>query len=154
MKFKFILIFLLMFLGGVIAGGYLFSDTRPRSFLRMHQCNDTCLNTKELLGLLGSAGIQTLPGFTPFAVKETDKTVVIQAPVPRAPLHYVIIPKKDVRDIADLSEQDKEYLFDAYALIGELIREKNLQKYKVYTNGPGYQTVNYLHFHLLSEEKE
>lgn len=137
---------------GVIVGGYLFSDTQPRSFLRLHDCKDTCFDADELLGLLGSAGIQRAPTFEPFAIKETDKTVAIEAPFPRADLHYVVIPKKDMRDIADLSDQDQEYLFDAYAVIGELIREKNLAKYKVYTNGPGYQTVNYLHFHLLADQ--
>jgi diadenosine tetraphosphate (Ap4A) HIT family hydrolase len=63
----------------------------------------------------------------------------------------VIIPKKDIKDIADISDEDREYLIDAFAVLGGIIRDKNLTYYKLYTNGPRYQTVNYLHFHLLAD---
>lgn len=142
-----------IFFFGIVVGGYLFSNTKPRSFLNLRQCNNTCLRPSEILGLLGSIGIQKVPDFIPFIVKETDKTLVMHAPVKRAPIHYVIIPKKDIKDAADISDEDKEYLIDAYKVIGELIRENHLDTYKIYTNGPGYQTVNYLHFHLISEKK-
>ena len=36
---------------GVILGGYLFSDTRPRSFLALNKCEGTCLQANELLAL-------------------------------------------------------------------------------------------------------
>jgi diadenosine tetraphosphate (Ap4A) HIT family hydrolase len=37
-----------------------------------------------------------------------------------------------------------------FAVMGEIIREKNLTDYQIMTNGPGYQTVSYLHFHLVA----
>jgi hypothetical protein len=37
-----------------------------------------------------------------------------------------------------------------FAVMGEIIREKNLTDYQIVTNGPGYQTVSYLHFHLVA----
>lgn len=150
MNFKKSAILFIIFIAGLIAGGYLFRDTQPRSFLRIDACDKNCLNPNELLGLIGSVGVQNLPGLIPFVVKETDKTIVIESPIHDAPIHYVIIPKKDIKDIGDISEVDKEYLIDAYAVIGNIIRENNLRQYKIYTNGPYYQTVNYLHFHLLA----
>jgi histidine triad (HIT) family protein len=150
MKFKKAVILLVIFIAGIIVGGYLFRDVQPRSFLKIDDCNKTCLNPEELLGLIGSVGIQNLPDSMPFVVKETDKTVVIDSPIHQAPIHYVIIPKKDIKDVADISESDKEYLADTYAVIGQIIREENLTQYKIYTNGPYYQTLTYLHFHLLA----
>jgi len=140
-----------IFLAGLLAGGYLFRDTQPRSFLNFDDCGQGCLGPKEFLGLLGSAGVQQTPDLIPFVVAETDKTIVIEAPFPKASIHYVIIPKKDIKDIADISDEDREYLIDAFAVLGGIIRDKNLTYYKLYTNGPRYQTVNYLHFHLLAD---
>lgn len=152
MNFKKVIILMGIFGVGMAIGGYLFRDVQPRSFLAINDCKGTCLSFNELMGLIGSAGMQKLPDFVPFVVKETDKTVVIEPPIKEAPIHYVIVPKKDIRDAADISEADASYLMDAYAVIRELIKEKNLRQYKVYTNGPGYQLVNYLHFHLLAME--
>jgi diadenosine tetraphosphate (Ap4A) HIT family hydrolase len=81
-------------------------------------------------------------------VKETDKTVVIEYPGPHAGVHYLLIPKKDMKNIADASDADREYLLDTLKVAGEIIREKNLVDYAITTNGPGYQGVTYLHFHL------
>ena len=135
---------------GIVVGGYLFSDAQPRSFLTFHECQDTCLEQQELLGLLGSVGIQKFPDLIPFVLKETEKTVVIKHPFPQSDLHYVIIPKKDIRDAQDISSEDASYITDAYAVMSAIIREKNLRDYKIITNGPGYQTVGYLHFQLVS----
>jgi len=150
MNFKKATILLIIFVAGIIVGGYLFRDVQPRSFLKIDACDKNCLNPNELLGLIGSVSIQHLPNSIPFIERETDKTIVIDSPIHETPIHYVIIPKKDIKDVSDISESDKEYLIDAYAVIGQIIREKNLKQYKVYTNGPDYQTVNYLHFHLLA----
>lgn len=147
-------IFLIILTAGICLGAYLFQDTQPRSFLALEDCKEDCLDLNQLIGLVGSVGLQQFPEFVPFAVRETDKTVVIEPPIKKATVHYVIISKKDIKDIADIAEGDTDYIMDAYAVIRDLIKENNLKEYKVYTNGPGYQTVNYLHFHLLAEPKE
>ena len=133
---------------GVIVGGYLFSDSRPRSFLALNHCNGSCLKPNDLLGLVASVGIQRFGGFVPSVVKETDKTIVIRSPSPQARIHYLVIPKKDIKDIASVSDADADYLLDAVKVAGEIIREQNLSNYRLTTNGPGYQTMTYLHFHL------
>ena len=138
---------------GIVIGGYLFADTQPRSFLTFHRCEErTCLGSSELIGLLGSVGIQKLPVILrPIAEIETDKTVVVKHPFPLAELHYVIIPKKDIKTAADISVTDTEYLADAYAVMADIIRDLGLVDYKIITNGPGFQAVNYLHFNLVAD---
>jgi histidine triad (HIT) family protein len=133
---------------GVMLGGYLFANTRPRSFLALNSCEGTCFQANELLGLLTSVGIQRFPGLIPKVIKETDKTIVIEHPNPQARLHYLVIPKRDIKNIAEFSDSDNEYLIDAFKVTREIIKEKNLTDYRLTTNGPGYQGVTYLHFHL------
>ena len=147
-KAKTVLLMLLALLLGIAIGGYLFSNTQPRSFLALNKCGGTCYQPNELLGLLTSVGIQRFPALIPSVVKETDKTVVIEHPTPEARIHYLVIPKKDIKNIGELSDADRESLIDAFRVVGELIKENNLVNYRVTTNGPGYQAATYLHFHL------
>lgn len=148
---KAFLVILLALLLGVVTGGYLFSDTQPRSFLALHRCEDRCLQPKELAGLLASVGIQKLPLLIPSVVVETEKTVVIEHPAPEARIHYLIFPKKDIRNIAEVSEADGEYLVDAFSVVRGIVEEQKLIRYRVVTNGQGYQGVTYLHFHLIAQ---
>ncbi|MCX5895637.1 MAG: hypothetical protein NTZ51_07405 [Proteobacteria bacterium] len=97
---------------GVIIGGYLFSQSQPRSVLSINQCKD-CLSAEDLAGLLVSAGIQKLPGLIPFVVFETDKTIAIKSPLPEAQIDYVIFPKKDIKNIGEIAKEDAPYLIDA-----------------------------------------
>lgn len=140
--------------GGILIGAYLFSDTQPRSFLNITECKANCLSRQEALGLLGSVGVQKFSEAFPLVVKETDSTLAIQHPFARADIHYVIIPKKDIKFVEDITEEDAAYIKDAYAVMAALITEQNLKDYKVITNGPGFQTVEYLHFQLVSELPE
>jgi hypothetical protein len=134
---------------GIVLGGYLFAHVQPRSFLALNKCQN-CLSSQELLGLLVAAGIQTVPGATPLIVEETDKTIAIKYPLPESRTHFVILPKKDIKDPADVSAEDQPYIMDAFAVIGDLVKKNNLVNYRVEVSGPGYQTINYLHFHLVS----
>jgi histidine triad (HIT) family protein len=139
---------ILVFVLGIIAGGFAVTKVQPRAFIDVPNCTVDCLKPNEVLGLLGSIGVQYAPGLIPGVILETDKTVVINNPTKTEPIHFVIIPKKDIKNIAEMSPGDEAYLQDAVAVIGRLVREQNLKSFKVVTNGPGYQTVAYLHFHL------
>ncbi|HEV7797585.1 MAG TPA: HIT domain-containing protein [Pyrinomonadaceae bacterium] len=147
-KLKIAILMLIALVVGVVLGGYLFSDTRPRSFLALNRCNGTCLQSKELLGLLASVGVQKFSALAPRVVKETDKTIAIEHPSPTARIHYLVIPKRDIKNLAELSDADGEYLIDAFKVAREIIKENNLTDYRLTTNGPGFQTATYLHFHL------
>jgi hypothetical protein len=149
-KFKIILLVLFSICVGILIGGYLFSQSQPRSFLALNRCQN-CLTPEDLLGLVASVGIQRFPDLMPSVAFETDKTVVIKHPSSSERIHYVIIPKKDIKNIGDISEADAQYLIDAFFVAEWIIERRNLSKYRFYTNGPGYQVVTYLHFHLVAE---
>lgn len=151
---RYLLVAILFCLAGIVLGGYLFSDTKPRSFFNVKECRLNCLSSEEVLGLLGSVLMQKFSGLLPLVEKETDKTLAIKHPFPRSDIHYVIIPKKDIKSVEEVSAEDIDYIIDAYATMGVLIKEQNLKDYKIVVNGPGFQTVGYLHFHLMSELPE
>lgn len=134
---------------GVLLGGYLFSDTQPRSLLALHTCGNDCLKQNELLGLVGSVIVQKSPGLLPDVLLETDKTVAINYPIAHDGDHFVIIPKRDIKNIGEIREGDQPYIMDALAVIGQLVKEKNLRSYRIITYGPERQDITYLHFHLL-----
>ncbi|MGH9971539.1 MAG: HIT domain-containing protein [Pyrinomonadaceae bacterium] len=149
-RFRIILLMLGALFVGLLIGGYLFSDTQPRSFLAANRCEGTCLDRNELFGLLTSVGVQKFSALIPSVVKETDKTIVIEHPRPEARIHYLVIPKRDIKNAGELTEADREYLVDAFKVIREIVKEQNLVTYRVVTNGPGYQGVTYMHFHLIA----
>jgi len=142
---------LIFLFAGVVIGGYLFSQSQPRSLVSINQCRD-CLSAKDLLGLLASAGIQKLPGLMPFVVFETDKTIAIKSPLPEAQVDYVIFPKKDIKNIGEITKEDAPYLLDAYLVARHIIENEKLVNYEIVTNGPGLQTISYLHFHLIVKD--
>jgi Scavenger mRNA decapping enzyme C-term binding len=141
----------LTLLVGVALGGYLFSDTRPRSFLAVSSC-DSCYRPNDLAGLLASAGIQRAAVAVPLAVKETDRCVAIEHPFRKVKFHYVVFPKKDIKNIAEVAIEDQPHILDCLAVIRALVVENGLRDYRVETNGPGLQHVTYLHFHLMSSD--
>ena len=152
LKFRKIIFWLTLFTFGIVVGGYIFRNSEPRSFLALDQCKNTCLKPNELVGLLVSVGIQNIPSLIPKTIKETDKTIAIENPFPESKIHYLIFPKKDIKDISQLSKDDIKYLDDAYAVMTEIIREQKITKYQIITNGPTYQHATYLHFHLKAEK--
>ena len=141
----------LLFIVGVGLGGYLFRGRLPRSIINLDHCQDgACLQANDAAGLLASVGIAINPKVLPNIIEQTDKTVVIEHPFPQAPLHYVIIPKKDIKNIGELQPGDEAYVVDAYRVMQSIIVRQHLRNYKIITNGPDFQQVTYLHFHLVS----
>lgn len=137
---------------GVILGASLFRTLEPRSLLAWNRCAEqSCLRVNEVVGIAAAVGIHYAPGAIPFVVRETPYSIVLRHPLAEARVHYIAIPKKDIKNIGELSDDDKVYLLDAFAVMQDLIKEEHLQKYIVKTNGPGYQDVAYLHFHLMAE---
>lgn len=151
MKIFSYIFYVLILAVGIAVGGFLFSDTIGRPVVDMARCDQYCLKTSELAGLLASVGIQVTDGKLPTVIFETDKTLVfdIQYPYPPEKIHYAIVPKKDIKDTSQLTKEDGEYVADAYLVISKIVSENNYKKYRVITNGPGFQEVAYLHFHLV-----
>jgi len=132
---------------GLLIGWWLFSDSRPRQLIKLGKQSHTS-SREELLGLMASIGVQKLPLMIPGIILETDKTIVFKHPRPKYRIHYIFAPKKDIKNIGDFSENDREYLTDLFAAIATVISQESIQDYRLWTNGPGKQDVTYLHFHL------
>lgn len=135
---------------GIAIGGYLFAKSQPRSVIALNRCED-CLTPRDLAGLLASAGVQRLGGRLPFVVLETRLSVVLRYPFQKG-RHYVIVPKKDIKNIGQIGPGDAPYVMDVFAVARQLIERDHLRKYRFYANGPREQSVTYLHFHLISSE--
>lgn len=142
---------LLIFALGIGVGGYLFANTQPRSLLALNQCEGNCYKKRELAGLIASAGIQRMPGFIPRVVAESDKCVAIVHPKPESKYHYVMFPKRDVKNIGELTSEDEPFVMGCFALIPELVTRSGTRDYRILSNGPGYQDIAYLHFHFLGK---
>lgn len=151
MYFKRIAAVVLLFAAGVACGGYLFSRSEPRSFLSFETCREGCFDTREVTGLMMSAAIARAPFLIPGVVLESDQCLAIRDPRSRDKIHYVLFPKRDVKNIAVLTPEDAPYLLGCLAMVRELVARDNLKAYRFYTNGPGYQEVAYLHFHLIAK---
>ncbi len=108
------------------------------------------------MGLIGSIGIRNLAGHlenVPSVVLETDRTFALEIPEAKNKIHYVIVPKKDIHDISQISAEDTPYLIDVFQVARQLIEKRDLYNFEISTNGPGRQKVGYLHFHLIGKSR-
>jgi Scavenger mRNA decapping enzyme C-term binding len=135
---------------GVVLGGYLFTGVQPRSFLALPGCGSACYRPNDLAGLLVSIGVRRTPGLLPGVVKETERCLTIRHPFPENRVHFVVFPKRDIKDIGSFGVEDAPFLVECLAHIQALVNEHKLRAYRLTTNGPGRQDVTYLHFHLVS----
>ena len=141
---------LFAFIVGLLIGGLLFSDSKPRSLLSIFSCSN-CLSPNDVAGLLGSVVVQKMPRLIPNVILETDKTIVFKHPRPKHRIHYMFVPKKDIKNIGELTDGDSEYIIDLFSTIVEVVNKLETKNYKLWTNGPEKQDVTYLHFHLGAE---
>jgi len=139
-----------LFAAGVICGGCLFADTAPRSLLALTECTGRCTRPSELAGLLASVVIQRAPFAVPGVVLESDTCLAIRYPKPESRVHFVLFPKRDIRNATTLTDADTPYVIGCFVLARELVAREHLQTWRIQTNGPGFQDVAYLHFHLVS----
>lgn len=142
---------LIVFLLGAAAGGWFFAGTKWRPLL-VPAGSGKRLDREELLGLVGSIAVRRAPQTLPDVLMTTKYSVAFVSPWPEARTHIVIVPRRDIKDLADLRKGDEPYLVDAVAVAGRLARLRGLRRWQFFTRGPDEQTVRYLHFHLVSNE--
>jgi histidine triad (HIT) family protein len=87
------------------------------------------------------------------AVFEDDLIFVFKDIAPVAPTHLLVIPRRHVASVADLTEADAALLGRIFGVSASLARDAGLADagYRVVTNvgRDGGQSVDHLHFHLL-----
>ena len=86
-------------------------------------------------------------------VYENDKVLAFKDVNPISPIHILIIPKKEIPTVNDISSEDKELLGELFITAKKIAKKLNINKngYRVVfnCNEDGGQTVFHLHMHLL-----
>lgn len=150
-QIKQVVMALVLFSVGIACGGYLFSQSQPRSFLAIGSCENRCYKDREIFGLLTSVAVLRAPYVVPGVVLESDTCLAIRNPQPKARVHYVFFPKHDTRNIMTLTPEDSPYVLGCFALARELVLKEKISAYRLYTNSPELQEIAYLHFHLIAQ---
>ena len=85
-------------------------------------------------------------------ISETDTLICFYHPQPAYPLHILLLPKEDIRDLSRLDPAEGEFFADLIKTVNELVEQLDLEKpgYRLIVNGGKYQEFPQLHFHLVS----
>ena len=87
-------------------------------------------------------------------VYQDEKITVFKDAAPQAPVHILMIPKKHIASLDDLSEEDAGLMSYMMLKIREVTDEQGLTDgYRVVINcgEDGQQTVKHLHIHILGK---
>ncbi|HIZ77852.1 MAG TPA: histidine triad nucleotide-binding protein [Firmicutes bacterium] len=90
-------------------------------------------------------------------VYEDDEILAFEDVNPLAPIHILLIPKKHIATMDDVTEEDSAVLGRILLKAKEIAAEKGLNEngYRIVNNckAHGGQEVFHIHFHLLGGEK-
>lgn len=87
-------------------------------------------------------------------VYEDDSVLAFYDIDPKAPVHFLVIPKKHIASPAAITAEDGALVGHVFEVIASLSRELGLENgYRVVTNcgKDGGQSVPHLHFHVLAK---
>lgn len=94
-------------------------------------------------------------------VYEDEKVISFKDIHPKAPIHFLILPKKHIPSVDHLEEADKELVGNLFLTAKAIAKNRNINGYKLVINvgKEGGQLIDHLHLHLLggwrsSEERE
>jgi len=86
-------------------------------------------------------------------VYEDDALIAFNDIDPQAPVHLLIVPKKHITSVTDISKEDGGILQSVVFAAQKLARLNNIDNsgFRIVVNSgeEGGQSVNHLHFHLL-----
>ncbi len=84
---------------------------------------------------------------------ESSTLIAIKDIAPVAPVHILIIPKKEIRNLQSMSDQDLPILMEVAKVAQDLAEKFEIDQsgYRLITNceSQAGQTVFHLHFHLI-----
>lgn len=84
---------------------------------------------------------------------EDDGYVVFKDINPAAPVHLLIVPKKHIRSINDLQQEDQTIVSDLFMIAKEMAKQQGVNEsgYKLLFNVEkgGGQLVFHIHLHLI-----
>lgn len=83
---------------------------------------------------------------------ETEELVVLKDIAPKAPVHYLVVPRKHIETINDAKEEDTELLGKMILTAQKAVQELKIDEgYKLVFNvgKNGGQEVPHIHLHIL-----
>jgi histidine triad (HIT) family protein len=87
-------------------------------------------------------------------LKENDDLVVFKDIHPLAPVHLLIVPRKHIRSINDLAEEDRSIVSNLVMTAKDMAKQLSVDKsgYRLFFNVEkgGGQEIFHLHMHLIS----
>ncbi|MGI6767360.1 MAG: histidine triad nucleotide-binding protein [Lentihominibacter sp.] len=89
-------------------------------------------------------------------VYEDENILCFHDIAPQAPVHVLILPKKHIASMDELSAEDGELIANLLIKIKDIAAQLELENgYRVVNNcgEDGMQTVAHLHFHLLGQRQ-
>ena len=87
---------------------------------------------------------------------EDDLCLAFRDINPKAPKHFLVIPKKEIVSLAELSEEDEQIVGRCIMVASKVAAAEGLEGgYRVVANSraDGGQDVDHLHFHVLGGRK-
>jgi histidine triad (HIT) family protein len=85
-------------------------------------------------------------------VYEDELSLAFRDVNPQAPIHILLIPKKDIRSLDDLESEDRDLMGHLLLTVKRIAREQGLDNgYRITINcgNEGGQSVDHLHIHIL-----
>jgi histidine triad (HIT) family protein len=84
---------------------------------------------------------------------ENDKILAFRDISPQAPVHFLVIPKKEIRTLNDINEEDKSLIGELFMVAKEIAKKEGISEKGYRTifncNEHGGQTVYHIHLHVL-----
>lgn len=90
-------------------------------------------------------------------VYEDEEILAFKDIHPVAPVHILVIPKKHIESLVELTSEDEAVVGRIYTVINKIAKQENIDEkgFRVIVNcgEDGGQEVKHLHFHLLGGKK-
>lgn len=89
-------------------------------------------------------------------VFENDKILAIKDLYPKAPVHLLIMPKKEIRDLQSVQKEDLPLIGEIVAVAQKLAAEYDITEgYRLIVNNGSAagQSIAHLHFHLIGGKR-
>ena len=85
-------------------------------------------------------------------IYENDKVLAFKHPKPIYRQHILIVPKKAIKKLTEVSHKDMDYIKEIFIAASKIVNDLDLEKsgYKIVMNRGKNQKVPQIHFHLIS----
>ena len=88
-------------------------------------------------------------------IYEDEDVIAFDDLDPQAPIHFLVIPKKHIKSLEELDENDSHLIGKIFLAIRQIARKKGIAEtgYRIVNNigENGGQTVPHIHFHVLGD---